>query len=71
VVPLGAVVIDPRGELLDAENVGERLSVRDFMSDMRDAGVQTGGPRSYSARDKQRFASALDAALQRAQRATR
>jgi uncharacterized protein YaiI (UPF0178 family) len=65
VVPLGAVVIDPRGEVLDEENVGERLSVRDFMADVRDAGVVTGGPRPYSARDKQHFASALDAALHR------
>jgi uncharacterized protein len=67
-VPAGVVVIDPRGEVLDEENVGERLSVRDFMSEMRDAGVTTGGPRPYGARDKQRFASALDAALQRAMR---
>ena len=67
-VPLRVVVIDPRGELLDAENIGERLSVRDFMSDVRDTGVLTGGPRAYSPRDKQRFASALDAALQRALR---
>ena len=63
------VVIDPRGEVYDKENVGERLSVRDFMAEVRDAGVVTGGPAAYSARDKQRFASALDAALQRLRRA--
>ena len=65
-VPKGVVVIDTRGDLLDADNVGERLSVRDFMSDARDAGMVTGGPRPFTARDKQRFASALDAALHRA-----
>ena len=64
-VPGGVVVIDPRGELLDEENIGERLSVRDFMSEIRDSGVSTGGPRPYGARDKQHFASALDAALTR------
>jgi uncharacterized protein len=37
--------------------------VRDFMADVRDAGVVTGGPGAFSARDKQRFASALDRAL--------
>ena len=67
-VPKGVVVIDTRGELLHEENVGERLSVRDFLADVRDAGVVTGGPRAFSARDKQRFASALDAALHRALR---
>lgn len=62
------VVIDPRGDVYDRENVGERLSVRDFMSDVRDTGVLTGGPAAYSARDKQRFASALDRALAAARR---
>ena len=62
------VTIDPRGTLYDADNVGERLSMRDFMADVRDAGVVTGGPAAYSARDKQKFASALDRELQRAKR---
>jgi uncharacterized protein len=55
-----ATVIDPRGELYTDANVRERLSVRDFMADLRGAGVQTGGPRGYSDRDKQQFANALD-----------
>jgi len=67
-VPKGVVVIDTRGELFDDDNIGERLSVRDFMAEVRDAGGVTGGPRAFSARDKQRFAGALDAALQRAAR---
>ncbi|MGI8427622.1 MAG: DUF188 domain-containing protein, partial [Actinomycetota bacterium] len=62
-VPKGVAVIDPRGDVYDEDNVGERLSVRDFMADVRDAGVVTGGPGAFSARDKQRFASALDRTL--------
>ena len=62
-VEKGVTVIDTRGEVLDHDNIGERLSVRDFMADVRDTGVVTGGPRAFTARDKQRFASALDAAL--------
>ena len=57
-------VIDPRGETYDQDNVRERLSVRDFMAEVRDAGVVTGGPSAFSPRDKQRFAAALDRALQ-------
>ena len=57
-------VIDPRGEVYDEDNVRERLSVRDFMADARDIGVVTGGPSAFSPRDKQRFAAALDRALQ-------
>ena len=77
-VPLAAelvgrqvVVIDPRGAEHTADTVGERLSVRDFMDALRTAGVETGGPRPFSARDKQAFAAALDRALTRARRAAR
>ena len=69
-VPLAAelvarnvVVLDTRGELLDAENVRERLSVRDFMESLRGAGVETGGAAPWSPRDKQAFAAAFDRVL--------
>ena len=68
-VPKGVVVIDPRGDEYTAESIGERLSVRNFMSDLRSTGVQTGGPASYGQREKQEFANALDRALTRARRA--
>jgi uncharacterized protein YaiI (UPF0178 family) len=62
-VELGAVVLNPRGEEYDAENIGERLSVRDFMADLRDTGVMTGGPAVFGEKDKRNFANALDRAL--------
>ena len=68
-VAKGVTVIDPRGEELSADNVGERLAVRDFMDGLRGAGVETGGPRPYGARDKQAFAGTLDRVLTRALRA--
>lgn len=58
-------VIDPRGEEFTAENVGERLSIRNFMDDLRSTGVETGGPASYGQREKQAFAAALDRVLTR------
>jgi uncharacterized protein YaiI (UPF0178 family) len=64
----GVLVIDPRGEEYTAENVGERLSVRDFMDGLRGAGMVTGGPRPYGQRDRQAFAAALDRVLTRALR---
>lgn len=57
------LVLDPRGERYDADNVRERLSVRDFMDSLRGAGVQTGGPPPYGERDKRLFAAALDRTL--------
>ena len=61
----GADAIDPRGERFTADNIAERLSVRNFMEELRGAGVQTGGPAAFSARDRQAFASQLDAWLAR------
>ncbi|CAN5741827.1 YaiI/YqxD family protein [soil metagenome] len=58
-------VIDPRGEEYTVENVGERLSVRDFMDGLRGSGVETGGARPYGAKDKEAFAAALDRVLTR------
>lgn len=67
-VPKGVVVLDPRGEEYTTENIGERLSVRNFMDGLRVSGVETGGHAAYGARDKQAFANALDRALTRAMR---
>lgn len=61
-------VIDPRGEEYTEENVGERLSVRDLMDELRGAGLITGGPRAYNPKDRQSFAATLDRVLTRALR---
>ena len=62
-VDKGIVVIDPRGEVFDAENIRERLSIRDFMDSLRGAGVDSAGSRPYGEREKRAFAGALDRAL--------
>ena len=62
-VARGVVTLDFRGEVFTEANVGERLSIRDFMSSLRDSGVETGGPAPYGQRDKQAFAAALDRTL--------
>ena len=64
-VPRNVVVLDPRGEEHTAETIGERLSIRDFMDQVRLAGGVTGGPPPYDTRAKQAFAAALDRALTR------
>lgn len=62
-VAKGATVLDPRGEVLTRDNVGERLAARNLMDDLRGSGMQTGGPAAYSARNKQDFANQLDRLL--------
>ena len=70
-VEKGVRVIDPRGEEYTRENIGERLTVRDFMDSLRGAGMETGGSRPYGPKDKQAFASTLDRVLAKALRERR
>ena len=55
-----AVALNPRGELYTANTIAERLSVRNFMEELRGTGIQTGGPATLHARDRQAFAAQLD-----------
>ena len=45
----GGVALNPRGELYTSENVRERLSVRNFLDELRGSGVNTGGPPALDA----------------------
>jgi len=63
VVEKGATAINPRGEVYTVENVSERLSMRDFMHTLRDNGVDTGGPKPFGPKDKERFANSIDGIL--------
>lgn len=65
VIDRGGLVLDPRGERLTRENIGERLALRGFMDELRSSGVQTGGPAPFSTRDQKAFADQLDRLLQR------
>jgi len=65
VVAKGAQVLDPRGDLLDASNIAERLTMRNFMEELRGSGVETGGPAAFSTADRQAFANRLDGLLSR------
>ncbi|MQP74596.1 YaiI/YqxD family protein [Stenotrophomonas sp. MYb238] len=65
VLAKGAAALDPRGEPYSSDSIAQRLSIRDFMAELRGAGVQTGGPASLHARDRQAFAARLDQWLAR------
>ena len=69
-IPLAASTIEknahalnPRGELYTKDNIRERLSMRNFMDELRGSGVNTGGPAALSQRDRQAFANSLDSLL--------
>ncbi len=60
VLERGAEAVDPRGGRYTRDTIAERLSMRSFMEELRGAGVQTGGPAVFHARDRQAFANQLD-----------
>lgn len=63
VIEKGGQAINPRGELYTPENIRQRLTMRDFMDQMRASGVDTGGPPSFNHGDRQAFANQLDRLL--------
>jgi uncharacterized protein YaiI (UPF0178 family) len=63
IVKKGAIAINPRGEEYTEENISERLSMRNFMQDLRDSGMDTGGPAPYGPKDKEQFSNALNRLL--------
>ena len=64
-VARGLAVIDPRGREYTPDNIGELLSSRDLMYDLRGAGLVTGGPAAFQPRDRAAFANTLDRVLTR------
>lgn len=65
VVEKGAVALNPRGDLYTADNIGERLGMRNLMDELRGMGVATGGPSPLNKSDRQAFANQLDKLLAR------
>jgi uncharacterized protein YaiI (UPF0178 family) len=65
VIGQGGHALNPRGEFYSRENIAERLTMRNFMDELRDAGVNTGGPAALGRKDLQAFANGLDRFLAR------
>ena len=65
VMERGAHALDPRGNWFTRENIQERLTMRDVMDQLRNSGIDTGGPAPFSARDSKAFAGQLDRFLAR------
>jgi len=65
VIEQGGHALNPRGELYTTENIKARLSMRDFMEELRSTGVQTGGSAAMNQAERQRFANNLDSFLTR------
>jgi len=67
-VARGVVVLDLRGTVFTEENVGEALALRNFHHELREGGVETGGPGGFGPRQAREFAGAFDRELSKALR---
>lgn len=63
-----ARVVAPTGRVFTEDMIGEALATREILSQLRDAGVVTGGPAPFEKRDRSRFLQNLDEAIRKANR---
>lgn len=60
VIEKGAHALNPRGERYTTDTIRQKLTMRDFMDQLRGSGIQTGGPAALSQRDRKAFGDELD-----------
>lgn len=64
----GLHVIDPRGDEYSPDTIKSRVSMRNFMDDLRGGGMVVGRSAPYSDTDKKAFAATFDRLLTKALR---
>ena len=55
-----ARALNPRGRVFTPDSIGEALSTREFMADLREAGAITGGQAPFGKTDRSQFLQRLD-----------
>lgn len=60
-----AAALHPRGTHFTQDTIQQRLSVRNYLEELRGSGVHTGGPKVQNKKDVMLFANALDRYLQK------
>ncbi|MCK5673148.1 MAG: DUF188 domain-containing protein [Spirochaetales bacterium] len=62
-VKKGLLVLDDRGNVFTVDNIGERLSMRNAMTELRSYGVMSKSSGAMNNKDVQQFANAFDREL--------
>jgi uncharacterized protein len=65
----GACVLGTTGRPFTEANIGDALATRNLLSEMRSAGIESGGPPPFDPSDRSRFLQALDRAIHALRRA--
>src|SRR5262245_54728354 len=64
-----ARVLGPKGHPFTEHEIGSALATRDLMEQLRQGGTMTGGPAAMAPKDRSRFLSKLDEAVNAVRRA--
>jgi uncharacterized protein YaiI (UPF0178 family) len=65
----GALALSPKGRPFQDSDIGDALALRELTDALRQGGVATGGPAPMTAKDRSRFLSKLDEAVNAVRRA--
>ena len=64
-----ALVLDPRGYRFTDNDIGSALATRQLLEELRQVGVNTGGPATIAPKDRSRFLAKLDDSVNAVRRA--
>jgi uncharacterized protein YaiI (UPF0178 family) len=64
----GSEVLGPSGRPFTEDNIGDALTTRELMSQLRQAGAVSGGPPPFSPKDRSRFLQELDRLVHKVER---
>jgi uncharacterized protein YaiI (UPF0178 family) len=64
-----ARVLSPKGEPFTESDIGSALALRELLEELRQGGAVTGGPAAMTPKDRSRFLSKLDEAVNAIRRA--
>lgn len=64
----GALAMNPRGKILDENNIGEAVSMRELLSELRSRGDSTTGPKAMGKKHQSNFLANLDKVINQLKR---
>ena len=64
-----ARVLSPSGKIFTTDNIGDSVGMRDLLSELRGAGMVTGGPPPLTQRDRSNFLQKLNNLIESVRRA--
>lgn len=67
-IKVGARVITPRGRIHTEDSITDAVASRELMSQLRDAGLVTGGPSEFGNKQRSTFLQRLDQVIQQIRR---